>query len=114
MTTRAVIYEVPKARALYYPQNIEEVVTRFFRYIGAFVALGIATYDRERENPMAPLPPGHSLPWTCRFCEIPLHAAVIDGQPRVWCPRCFTESAELAWFVARRKGKGEAWEIVTE
>lgn len=112
VNTGKVLFEVPKDRSRYYPDNQEEVVTRLFKYAGVFVALGVATSDPARTDPVAPLPPGHSLPWKCRFCDVPLRAAIIGNQPKVWCPQCFTEAYELAGFLARHDEDRKTFKVV--
>jgi hypothetical protein len=103
LRTREVVFEVPRARPLFYPQNIEEVLARFLRYAGMFAALGVATYSPDHVAPVPPLPPGRATEWTCHFCKINLLAAVVNGAPTVWCPNCFTERLDLAWVIERKE-----------
>jgi hypothetical protein len=113
MKTRRVLYTRPKARSLYSPEAQEEVITRFFKYAGIFVSLGIATHDPARPGPVGPLPQGRSLPLTCRFCHTLLQAAIIDAQPKVWCPHCFVEVYELIPAFARYNERRKRFELIT-
>jgi hypothetical protein len=110
--TGKVLFEVPKDRSLYYPDNVDEVMRRLLKYAGVFVGLGIATSDTARTGPIAPLPTGHALQAKCRFCRVPLRAAIISNQPKVWCPQCFTEVHELAVFFSRYDEKKKTFELV--
>jgi hypothetical protein len=116
LSTGKVIYEVPMDRSLYYPDNPEEVVARLFKYAGVFVALGIATHAPARTDPVAPLPEGRPLPppWgLCRYCNVPLRAASINNQPRVWCPQCFVEVYELIPVLTRYNERRKRFELIT-
>jgi len=117
---RQVVYTVASDDpALHRPQSFEHVLARCFRYLGVFLALGIATTTNGK--PLPPLPDSFSLPITCTLCQVHVRteiqnrellrcsdeelqekiAARKDGTGGIafWCPSCFQNRIEPVAYV---------------
>jgi hypothetical protein len=122
------VYEVPADDpARHRPQSMGDVLARYFRYLGVFLALGIATAIDGK--PVAPLPDSFSLPITCRLCQVHVHTETAsrdlldcsdeEGNDKIaarggdagiafWCPSCYQKWNESVMYVRLIEEKARA------